>query len=144
MAEMTCPKCGTKYFGIGCPDCDYPPVPPDPNEAKRQLLFGIIIAAVGLWIVIQYFRIAVAHDLPVLAAGIIFSLVGIHLMAVPRLYRADSRLCALMGVFIAATFCWLACMMIISDKPFQSGIPFIPDSWNQNFAKTLVGIGALM
>jgi drug/metabolite transporter (DMT)-like permease len=144
MAELTCPKCGLKYYGVGCPNCDYPPVPPDPNEPKRNLFFGLMFATVGVAIIAQYFHVTQAHNLPVLAAGLIFALVGIHLTAVQRLYKPDSRASAFMGVLVTAAMCWLSLLIIFSDKPFEGGIPFIPDSWNQTFAKTLVGIGALI
>jgi hypothetical protein len=50
MALQTCPKCGKQFYGVGCPDCDYPHPPPTASELRMQRLvqsrtYGV---AVGL------------------------------------------------------------------------------------------------
>src|ERR1035441_9908385 len=54
MAEMTCPKCGKQYYGVGCTYCDYPPVPPGKQAARTSLLMGFVLLALGIYIAMRF------------------------------------------------------------------------------------------
>jgi len=64
-----------KYYGVGCPNCDYPPVAPDKGLAQRAVLMGIIFVVVGLFIASRHFF---DRSFPFVAtiAGAIFALAG--------------------------------------------------------------------
>lgn len=141
MAEQTCPKCGKQYYGIGCPYCDYPPVPPDPSLAQRTLIIGGAMLGVGLYVISRYFLISSSHRFEILAAGLLFTVAGFHCMAATRLYKEDGRLSALMGGLMLSGFAYLGLFAAFADGRVRGGIPFIPDSWNQHFGKFLFGVG---
>jgi hypothetical protein len=140
MAELICPKCGIKYYGVGCPTCDYPPVPPDKGLAQDTVLFGFIFLAMGLFIAsIHFFE----HSFPFIAviAGLTFALAGFQVLAVPRLYKQDSRLSASVFGLLLAGMAYLCLFAAFSKGRVSGGIPFIlPDKWNQRFGHFVFGV----
>jgi hypothetical protein len=144
MAEMTCPKCGKQYYGIGCPYCDYPPVPPNKALARRRFLFGLVFIAIGLCIVVSYFLDPKSHWSAYLAAGIVFSLGGIHMVLVQRLYDENSRASALAGGLLLALFSYLSFVGAFSARAHWTTFPLIPPEWSHGLARTLSGFFGLL
>src|SRR5437762_3024353 len=110
MAEMTCPKCGKPYCGVGCPYCDYPPVPPDKGLAKQRLSGGLIAILAGLYPIAIYFLEPKSHRLEILGVGLAFEFAGIQLVSVQRFYDENGRASALVsGLFLAsfASVCFI-------------------------------------
>ncbi len=141
MAEMTCPKCGKQYYGIGCPYCDYPPVPPDKRAARTSLLMGFILLAVGISIAAGFIFDKSWHRLTVLATGVAFALGGLQLVGVQLLYNEKGRVSTLVGGLILAAFSYLCLDGAFSrDALWGGGIPFIPQSWNQMLCRTMSGL----
>jgi len=138
MAELTCPKCGMKYYGIGCPNCDYPPVPPDKGLAQRSVIFGIIFIVWGLCIASRYFFDRTFPFVGVVG-GLIFALAGFQVIAAGRLYKVDTRPSALVCALLIGGMGYLCLFAAFSKGRVSGGIPFIPDSWNQHFGKFVFG-----
>ena len=145
MAEMTCPKCGKQYYGIGCPYCDYPPVPPDKRAAQISLLMGFVLLAVGIYITVRFIFDRSWDRLPMLDAGVLFILGGLQLVGVQLLYNEKGRISTLVGGLILAAFSYLCFYGAFSQSVHWSAlIPFLPQSWNQKLARTISGLGGVM
>ena len=145
MAEMTCSKCGKQYYGIGCPYCDYPPVPPDQRAAQISLLMGFVLLAVGIFIAARFIFDKSWHRLVVLDAGVAFALGGLQLVGVQLLYNEKGRISTLVGGLFLAAFSYLCLYGAFSpDAHWSGGIPFIPQSWNQMLARTISGLFGVM
>ena len=145
MAEMTCPKCGKQYYGVGCPYCDYPPVPPDKQAARTSLLMGFVLLALGIYIAMRFVFDRTWRGLPVLDAGFIFALGGFQLVGVQLLYNKKGRISTLVGGLILAAFSHLCFYGAFSqDAHWSSSIPFIPQSWNQMLGRTISGLFGVM
>jgi len=141
MAEMTCKKCGKQYYGVGCPDCDYPPVPPDKQAARKSLLMGFVFLTLGVYIAIRFVFDGAWHGLPVLDGGVIFALGGFQLVGTQLLYNKKGRISTLFGGLILAAFSYLCFYGAFSeDAHWSSSIPFIPQSWDQILGKTISGL----
>lgn len=145
MAEITCPKCGKQYCGIGCPYCDYPPVPPDKRAAQTSLVMGFVVLLVGLYVAARFILDKSWHRLIVLDAGVVFALGGLQLLGVQLLYNAKGRISTLVGGLILAAFAYLCFYGAFSpDAHWSGGVPFIPQSWNQMLARTMSGLFGVM
>ena len=142
---MTCQKCGKKYYGIGCPYCDYPPVPPDKRAAQISLVMGFVLLVVGIYIATRFVFDKTWHQWPVLDAGVAFALGGLQLVGVQLLYDENGRASAMVGGLILAAFSLLCFYGAFSqDAHWSSLIPFIPESWDQMLARTLSGLFGVM
>jgi hypothetical protein len=144
MAEMTCPKCGKQYYGVGCPYCDYPPVPPDKQAARTSLLMGFVLLALGIYIAMRFVFDRTWRGLPVLDAGVLFALGGFQLVGVQLLYNEKGRISTLVGGLILAAFAYLCFYGAFSQDAHWSSIPFIPQSWSQMLARTISGLIGVM
>ncbi len=145
MAELTCPKCSKQYYGIGCPYCDFPPVPPDPAAAQRRLLFGLVFIVIGLFVVALYFLDSTSHWSAVLAAGFVFGLAGIHMVSLQRFYDENGRASALVGGLLLVSFSYLCFIGAFSDRAHWTSVPFLPDTWSHALARTISGLfGAML
>jgi hypothetical protein len=145
MAEMTCPKCGKQYYGVGCPYCDYPPVPPDKRAAQISLLMGFVLLAVGIYIATRFVFDKTWHRWLVLDAGVTFTLAGLQLVGVQLLYNEKGRVSGLVGGLLLAAFSYLCFYGAFSQNAHWSSlIPFIPQSWNQMLARTISGLIGVM
>src|SRR5439155_611011 len=98
MALMKCSKCGKQFYGVGCPDCDYPVRPPDVSEAQRRPVIGFLCLAVGVFIFfIKRTRFSAEWTQPVVAG--MFALAGVQLIIAIK-----GRVSALMGALICSGF----------------------------------------
>ena len=142
---MTCPKCGKQYYGVGCPYCDYPPVPPDKQAARRSLLMGFVLLGVGIYIASRFIFDKSWHGLPVLAASVVFTLGGLQLVGVQLLYNEKGRVSALVGGLLLTAFSYLCLYGAFSQNAhWSSNVPLIPKSWNQMLARTISGLFGVM
>src|SRR5579883_3605413 len=88
---MTCSKCGKQFYGVGCPDCDYPASPRDVSEARRRPVIGFLVLAVGVFILfIKRTEFPARWIQPVVAS--MFALAGVQLIIAIK-----GRVAALMG-----------------------------------------------
>jgi hypothetical protein len=140
MAEMTCPKCGKQYYGVGCPYCDYPAVAPDKRAAQISLLMGFVLLAVGIYIATRFVFDKTWHQWLVLDAGITFALGGLQLIGVQLLYNEKGRVSALVGGLFLAAFSYLCFYGAFSQNAHWSSIAFIPPSWSHLLARTISGL----
>ena len=139
MAELTCPKCGMKYYGMGCPNCDYPPVPPDKGLDRRNMLFSIGFLGFGLFIASLHFF---DRSFPFVGiiAGLILALAGLQAAAAGRLYKVESRVSALVCGLLLSGMAYLCLFVAFSKGRISGGIPLIlPDKWNQRLGHFLFG-----
>jgi hypothetical protein len=144
MAELTCPKCGMKYYGAGCPNCDWPAVPPAPGLAQRNLIFGCVFIAWGLFLASQYFFGLYHHNFRVFVGGVMFALAGLQLAAAGRFYKENSRPSSLVVALIFAGFAYVCLYAALSKGRISGGLFFIPDKWNQKLGKFAFGaLGSL-
>ena len=138
MALMTCPKCGKQFYGVGCPDCDYPARLPDASEARRRQLFGIALLAASVFVAIRFFieSLPFSTRLLLLVVTAIFGLAGVQLVT-----GVKGRASAFMGGLVCLGLSVLGFVAAFSGR-VSGGIPFIPDAWNQTGGKLAFGLGA--
>ena len=48
MSLQTCPKCGKHFYGVACPDCDYPHPAPTADQLRAQRLVQSRPYAIGV------------------------------------------------------------------------------------------------
>lgn len=144
MAEMTCQKCGKQYYGVGCPYCNYPPVPPDKRAARISLLMGFVLLAVGIYIATRFVLDNTWHRWLVLDAGVAFALAGLQLVGVRLLYNENGRVSALVGGLLLAAFSYLCFYGAFSQNAHWSSFAFIPPSWSHLLARTFSGLFGVM
>ena len=138
MALMKCSKCGKQFYGVRCPDCDYPVSPPDVSEARRRPVIGILCLAVGVFIFfIKRTRFSAGWTQPVVAG--MFALAGVQLITCIK-----GRVSAVMGGLIYLGFSALGFYAAFGHGSIDGGIPFIPEAWNQKIGKTLFGGAACL
>ena len=140
MAEMTCPKCGKQYYGVGCPYCDYPPVPPDKGLAKQRLSGGLIAIVAGLYPIGLYFFEPKSHQLVILGVGLAFVFAGIQLVSVQRFYDENAGASALVSCLFLGSFAFVCFYGAFSPRAHWSGPPFVPDPLPQLVGRTGSGI----
>jgi hypothetical protein len=137
---QTCAKCGKQYYGVGCPDCDYPPTAPDPGQDKRNWVLGVVFMAAGVSIGVRV--LAWPQKLPSwpgLVAGVLFFLAGMQIIA-----KLKGRLGTALGGVICAGLASLGFFAAFGPGPVEGGIPLLPAAWNQALGKTAFGGGACL
>ena len=140
MAEMTCPKCGKQYYGVGCPYCDYPPVPPDKGLAKQRLSGGLIAILAGLFPIALYFFQTETHRVEVLGVGLMFVLAGIQLVSWQRFYDENGWASVLVSCLFLASFAFMCFFGAFSPRAHWSGPPLVPDLLSQLVGRTGSGL----
>jgi hypothetical protein len=141
MALMTCQKCGKQFYGVGCPDCDYPARLPDASEVRRRQLFGIALLAVSVFVAIGFFieSLPFSTRLLLLVVTVIFGLAGVQLVT-----GVKGRASAFMGGLVCLGLSVLGFVAAFSHGGVSGGIPFLPAAWNQMVGKVAFGIGACL
>lgn len=140
MAEMTCPKCGKQYYGVGCPYCDFPPVAPDKSTARPRFLLGLVCIVIGLYVGARFFFDPAWRWSAVLAAGFVFGLAGIHMVCLERFYDEKGRASALVGGLLLVSFAYLCFIGAFSDRAHWTSLPLLPDTWSHALARTISGL----
>jgi hypothetical protein len=136
MAEMTCAKCGKRYYGVGCPHCDYPPVPPDKGLAKQRLSGGLIAILAGVYPIALYFFDPKTHRVEVLGVGLMFVLAGIQLVSVQRFYDENGWASLLVSCLFLASFGFMCFWGAFSPSAHWTGPPFLPNPLAQLVGRT--------
>ena len=136
MAEKTCAKCGKAYYGVGCPSCDYPPVPPDKNLAKQRLSGGLIGILAGLYPIALYFFQPGSHHLEVLGVGLAFVFAGIQLVSVQRFYDENGWASVLVSCLFLASFAYVCFFGAFSPRAHWTGPSFVPNPLSQLVGRT--------
>ena len=141
MAELTCPKCGSKYYGVGCPNCDWPAAQPDPGLAKRNRIIGWFACAWGLFLASNYFfHFLSYHNFLMLVAGSMLALAGLQIAAAGRLYKLESRPSSFVCALMFAGFAYLCLYAALSDAPVSGPLPLLPPKWNEKIGKFVFGV----
>jgi hypothetical protein len=135
-AEKTCATCGKPYYGVGCPSCDYPPVPPDKNLAKQRLSGGLIAILAGLYPIGLYFFQPKSHQLVILVVGLAFVSAGIQLVSVQRFYDENGWASVLVSCLFLASFAFVCFYGAFSPRAHWSGPPLVPNPLSQLMART--------
>lgn len=138
----TCTKCGTQFYGVGCPECDYPPGPVDAGQRKRDRIWGLLFIAVGLGMDVAVLARPqwVPRGLPAwpaLGAGMVFFLVGLAVLT-----EVKGRLGSAVGGVICAGMASLGFFAAFGPGELEGGVPFLPESWNQGLGRIAFGGGA--
>jgi hypothetical protein len=135
----TCAKCGKQFYGVGCPECDFPPQPENPTERKRQWRWGLVFVATGIGVAI----LALAcpqEDLPswpAFVAGVVFFLTGMVMVT-----EVKGRLNSALGGVVCAGMASLGFFAAFGAVRTEGGIPFLPAAWNQGLGRIAFGVGA--
>ncbi len=137
---QTCSKCGKQFYGVGCPECDYPPSPEDPGRNKRNWIFGILFMASGIGVTVAVLtRPHSEPTWPVVVAGLLFVLAGLTLVT-----NIKGRPAALLGCLIMAGLASLGFFAAFGPGDVGGGIPFLPSAWNQRLGRIAFGAGACL
>jgi hypothetical protein len=140
MALVTCSKCGRQFYGTGCPDCDFPPVPANPGQQKRDRLWGVLMMGTGLGLAVVVLACP-QEDLPSwpgFIAGVIFFVAGLATATSVR-----GRLGFTLGGLICAGMASLGFFAAFAPGKVEGdNIPFLPEAWNQVLGKIAFGVGA--
>jgi hypothetical protein len=140
MALMICSKCGKQFYGIGCPECDFPAPAISRGPQKWQRLWGLLFMAAGVAVLFKALAIVPASErVQVLIAGSVFVVGGLIILT-----NAQGRIKALMVGVVCVGMSVLGVFTASSSGPLEGGIPLIPASWNQAFGRGLFGFGALL
>jgi hypothetical protein len=141
MGLITCQKCGKQFYGTDCPECDFPSVPADPGQRKRDRLWGVLMVGIGLGLAAAVLA-SPKKDLPswpaFVAAGI-FCLAGFATAA-----DVKRSLAFTLGGLICAGMASLGFFAAFGRGESQGGIPFLPESWNQGLGRIAFGFGACL
>ena len=144
MDAQTCPKCGKQFYGVGCPDCDFPASPPDMSKIRRQQFTAFALLTALLIILVRLFIQNPSFRLPILVG--VFGLVLLGRMLASevrgRAYAlAVGLLCAgLSSGFLYCTFSGIAHW----SAPALFGISFVPWWWNEHTTRVLTGFFACL
>jgi len=139
MDAPTCPKCGKEFYGVACPNCNFPARQPDTGEIRRQQFMAFALLASLLVILVRLF----IRD-PSFRLSILVGVFGLVLLG--RLLASDTNgrayalgvgsLCAALSLgFFYCTFSKLAHWL----APTLFGISFLPWWWNETSTKCLTG-----
>jgi hypothetical protein len=135
----TCTRCGKQFYGIDCPDCDFPPTPVDPREKKRERLWGFVFIGTGIGVAI----LALAcpqEDLPswpAFVAGVVFLLGGLGIVNEVKGCKASA-----LGGIVCAGMASLGFYAAFGRGEVEGGIPLLPAAWNQWLGRIVFGAGA--
>ncbi len=140
----TCPKCGTQFYGAGCPDCDYPARPADEGQRKQDRILGILFIAMGLGVDVAVLAHpqAVPQGLPswpALIAGMLFCLAGFAVLT-----GVKGRLSSGVAGVICAGMATLGFFAALGPGELEGGIPVLPAAWNQELGRIAFGGGACL
>lgn len=138
----TCAKCGKPFYGVRCPECDFPPSPEgDRGAGKPHRLWGVLFLALGGFValmpVLRPEAVPVAWA--VVVAGVVFGLAGVSLLTEPK-----GRAANLLAGLVLAGLSSLGFFAAFGPGPIEGGIPLIPTAWNQALGRGLFLGGAIL
>lgn len=137
---QTCAKCGVQFYGAGCPECDYPPIPAAPRERKRTRRWGCAFMGAGLGVILVRILCPDENPLwPVVVAGLLFLLTGWAIVVEPK-----GRLASALGGVICAGLACLGFYAALAPGEIGGGIPLLPEAWNQVMGRMAFGGGACL
>ena len=141
MALNTCNKCGQEFYGLGCPQCDYPQTELSDAGRRRQRPMGLLLVAIALGILFVFCADGrpTTERWPMLAVAGVFFLGGVSLIATPQGRKAD-----IIGALMCAGFSALGFFAAFGPGTIEGGIPFAPEIWNQALGKVAFGGGAVV
>lgn len=141
MALVTCNKCGLQFYGVGCPQCDYPKSASDVAATKRQWVAGLIMIAVAVMILFFFWKDSrpMAERWALLPAAAVFFLGGVSLLTMVK-----GRIADFLGALMFAAFSALGFFAAFGPGRVSGGIPLMPDAWNQHLGKAVFGFGGCL
>ena len=137
MEVQTCPKCGKQFYGVGCPDCDFPASPPDMGKIRRQQFIAFVLLAALLIILVRLFIEKPPFRLPVLAGILGLVLLG-RMLASDVRGRAYALAVGLLLAVLSPGFFYCT----FSERAHWSAgllAPFLPWWWNDTTTRWLTG-----
>ena len=139
MDAQTCPKCSKQFYGVGCPDCDFPASPPDMSKIRRQQFTAFALLAALLIIFFRFFIHNPSFRLPILVGVFGLVLLGWMLASDVR-GRAYALAVGLLCAGLSPGFFYCTCTESAHwYAPTLFGFSFLPWWWNDTTTRCLTG-----
>ncbi len=133
---LSCPKCGVRYYGAGCPQCDFPQTRAADVSPRMRLFMGLFALLVSIGCSLPGF---LRHG-PAGQRALVFVFAGVFALAgLQILLNSKGRVAWFIGAAIVAGLSTLAFVAAFGPGKISGGAPFLPPELNQKIGRFAFG-----